>query len=54
MLRALLVLGVAASVAGQSCGGGPHEYCCPDAKHCLTATDRTCRESSHCGADEVT
>jgi hypothetical protein len=44
---------IAVVTGSQVCTGGAHEYCCPDAKHCLTATTTTCRESANCGSDET-
>ena len=53
MLRGLLLLSAVLIAAGSVCERGK-EYCCPDAKHCLTPTAVTCRESgATCGADEV-
>ena len=52
MLRALLVASIAlAGASGSVCPTG--SYCCPDAKHCLTPTTTTCRQSSNCGSDEA-
>ena len=29
------------------------EYCCPDAKHCLTPTAKVCGATAKCAADET-
>lgn len=35
-------------------GCSKSEYCCPDAKHCLTPTKKSCKDdSSVCGSDET-
>ena len=43
------LLSLHGTFAGDVCQ--PSEYCCPDAKHCLTPTTATCREDANvCGA----
>ena len=47
--RAVLLLSLAASSgfsAPEVSACHSNEYCCPDAKHCLAPTVRTCRESA--------
>jgi hypothetical protein len=52
MLRSLLLLALAGLAAGRTCTDA--EYCCPDAKHCLAPTTKTCKESAAvCGIGET-